>query len=314
MSNLRNLSLALALAATGAAPAVMAQSIHAGSETGSYTKDFCPEVEKALKKGYFEHKCTISQGTGDNVDKVLAKPSDVGIGQFDIVAARAEQAAGKLTVINPNIGLECLYAVTSDPAVTSLKGLAARMPVALPPEKSGATATFQYLQSLDKGLAELRKVTYYGSALEAVEAVTKGDAALAFIVQFPNTKNDVFKAINEAKLHFIPVINREILRREIGGQAVYQPQEVVVTPVGMLSKLTGKEAQKIETTCTPVVLFTGDPSQFKEGSNERKDQDELIKTLGQAQPPSSKDWKDVLKNTIAIGKDKVEGLIQKYSQ
>ena len=78
---------------------------------------------------------------------------------------------GKLAIVNPDMGFECLYAVTSDQSVNSLKGLSARMPVALPSEKSGSTATFRFLQTLDDGLASLRRVTNHGSALEAVVAV-----------------------------------------------------------------------------------------------------------------------------------------------
>ena len=306
MPSLAILSLVLAVSAP-----VHAQKIHAGSATGSYTNDFCPQVQAALKMQYFDHQCTTSQGSGDNVEKVLATPTDVGLGQFDVVAAAVDQNPGKLAVVNPGVGMECLYAVTSDPNVTSLKGLSPRMPVALPPEKSGSTGTFQFLQSLDPGLAELRNVTYVGSAKEAVEMVINNKAALAFFVQFPNTKNDVFKAINDAKLTFIPVINREILRREVAGQRVYQPQEVVVTPPGLLGRLTGQEPDKIVTTCMPVVLFTGAPESMPEGTA-RQDQEDVIKQLAQVQPPSEGDWKDILQNTVSIGKSKLDELMQQF--
>lgn len=302
--------IALALATAGGAPA-LAQNIHAGSASGSYTNAFCPQVQATLKKEYFEHVCATSQGTGDNVEKVLANPKDVGLGQFDIVAARAVEQPDKLTVVNPNLGLECLYAVTSDDSVDSLKGLSKRMPVALPPQKSGSTATFQYLQSLDENLNSLRNITYHDSALKAVEAVIGGDAALAFFVQFPDTNNKVFETINDANLKFVPVINRQILRREVSGYRVYEPQEVVVTPAGLLGRLTGKKPTTVDTTCTPVVLFTGAPQQLPEGV-EREDQQEVIKLLAQVPRPEAGDWKDIFKNAVAIGKDKVNELMEKY--
>jgi hypothetical protein len=305
-------NIVLILAAIGGTP-VLAQQIHAGSATGSYTNDFCPEVQKTLGSEYFEHQCATSEGTGDNVEKVLANPKDVGLGQFDIVAARATENPDKLAIVNANLGLECLYAVTKDASVTRLKGLSPRMPVALPSEKSGSTATFKFLQTLDSSLAELRNVTYHGSAMEAVQAVINGDAALAFFVQFPNTKNAVFQAINDAKLNFVPVINRQILRHEVAGYRVYEPQEVVVTPSGLLGSLVGKEPTKVDTTCTPVMLFTGQPGLFPEGSNERKDQEDVVKLLANTPRPSGGDWTDVFKNAVAIGQDKVEALIEKYS-
>ena len=288
---------------------VLAQNIHAGSASGSYTNDFCPQVEKALRVQYFEHQCTTSDGSGDNVAKVLANPVDVGLGQFDVVAAANDSNPGQLAVVDPGIGLECLYAVTSDTSVDSLRGLSPRMPVALPPQRSGSTATFQYLQTLDESLAQMRNISYHDSALAAVQAVISGNAALAFFVQFPNTKNPVFQTINDAGLKFVPVINRQILRREVAGQQVYQPQEVVVTPAGLLGRLTGREPDKIITTCMPVVLFTGAPHRFPAGSAEYQDQQDLLNQLAKTEAPSGGDWSTILRNAAAVSRERVESLI-----
>jgi hypothetical protein len=296
------------LAGVLSATSATAQSIYAGSASGSYTNDFCPEVESKLKSAYFEHRCATSEGTGDNVDKVLADPKSVGFGQLDVVAARMMESPGKLAMVDPNIGLECLYAVTSDSQVDRLKGLSPRMPVALPSEKSGSTSTFRFLQSLDPGLAALRKVEHYNSAKEAVTAVVKGQAALAFFVQFPDTKNEVFQTINDADLTFVPVINRAILRQEIEDIKVYQPQEVVVTPAGLIGTLTGGEPARIDTTCTPVVLFTGNPMGMAEG-NDRDDQEEVLRLLATVQRPSKGDWTDIFANAVKVSKDKFDDLM-----
>jgi hypothetical protein len=305
-------TLPLLLAMMLASGHALAQQIHAGSATGSYTNDFCPQVEEALKAQYFEHRCTTSEGSADNVTRVLANPADAALGQFDVVAAAADDKPGTLAMVNPGIGLECLYAVTSEAGIDSLRGLSPRMPVALPSARSGSAATFKYLQSLDEGLAQMRNITHHDSALDAVQAVVDGNAALAFFVQFPNTKNQVFQTINEAGLNFVPVINRQILRREVAGQQVYQPQEVVVTPAGLLGSLMGQEPEKIVTTCMPVVLFTGDPSQLPEGSVERQDQLDLIKQLAATQPPSGGDWRDVLSNAVAISREKAQEFIDQF--
>ncbi len=310
--SLRPFLVALPLVVGLAATPVLAQQIHAGSPTGSYTNDFCPKVEEALKAQYFEHRCTTSEGSADNVARVLANPGDVALGQFDVVAAAADENPGKLAMVDPGIGLECLYAVTSETSVESLRGLSPRMPVALPSARSGSTATFQYLQSLDEGLAQMRNISHYDSALEAVQAVINGDAALAFFVQFPNTKNPVFQTINEAELKFVPVINRQILRREVAGQAVYQPQEVVVTPAGLLGSLMGRQPQKVVTSCMPVVLFTGTPEQFPESGNERQDQQDLIGQLAGVQPPSGGDWRDTLSNAVALSRERAQQFIDQF--
>jgi hypothetical protein len=91
------------LAGVLSATSATAQSIYAGSASGSYTNDFCPEVESKLKSAYFEHRCATSEGTGDNVDKVLADPKSVGFGQLDVVAARMMESPGKLAMVDQTI-------------------------------------------------------------------------------------------------------------------------------------------------------------------------------------------------------------------
>lgn len=287
-----------------------AQSIHAGSAAGSYTNDFCPQVQQAVAAEFFEHTCVTSEGSADNAEKVLANPHDVGIGQLDVIASFADQNPGELAIVDPELGLECLYAVTSQPDVSSLRGLSPRMPVALPSARSGSAATFGFLQELDEQLAALRNITHHDGPLEAVQAVADGDAALAFFVQFPNTSNPVFEAINSADLTFVPVVNRQILRREVGGVQVYQPREVTVTPTGLLGRLTGREDTKLVTTCTPVVLFTGTADRFEAGTVEHEDQVALIEQLAATQAPTSGDWTDILRNAVQVSRDRVERFLE----
>lgn len=302
----------LLLGGVSSTPVLAQSAIHAGSPTGSYTNDFCPQVERAIRKEFFEHKCATSQGSADNVAKVLENPKDIGIGQFDVVAAVADEQPGRIALVNPGIGLECLYAVTRESGIDNLRGLSPRMPVALPSERSGSTATFRYLQSMDESLANMRNITYFDGAMEAVQAVIDGNAALAFFVQFPNTQNPVFKAINDAGLNFVPVVNRQILRREVAGQQIYQPQEVVVTPAGLLGRLAGREPDKVITTCMPVVLFTGDPSVFPQGSDEAQDQADLIKHLAATKAPDSGNWTDVLKNAVSVSRERMQEMMDRF--
>ena len=80
---------------------------------------------------------------------------------------------------------------------------------------------------------------------------------MAFFVQFPGTRNDVFKLINDNELSFVPVINRNILRQEANGIKLYEALEVNVTPQGLLSMLKREDAPTIQTSCTKIALFTG---------------------------------------------------------
>ena len=141
----------------------MAESIHTGSDKGSYYNVFCPQVQGAIKKEYFNHQCVTSKGTAENVEKVKAAPSDIGIGQMDLLANETD-----LAIVVADIGMECMYAVTKDTSITSLAGLSSRIPLALPGQGSGSEKSFKNLQALDEGLASLRNLTNSESAFEAV--------------------------------------------------------------------------------------------------------------------------------------------------
>lgn len=264
--------IATAIALT-VSTAALGEGIHSGSKSGAYFNTVCPQVKDSLSKAYFQHQCETSLGTLDNQAKVTASPGDVGIGQWDVMAQLPAEQLDALEIVDPKIGLECIYAVTSETGLTSLADLHERIPMALPSEKSGSTATFKFMQTLDPdGL---------GSASDAIQSVIDGDAKIAFFVQMPDTGNAVFKQINKAKLSFIPVINRTILKQEIAGIRLYEAGQVAVTPQGLLASLTKKPVPVIDTTCTKIVAFTGKAT---EGN---VDQHDLIKQLGAIEPPKA---------------------------
>jgi len=278
-----------------------AESINTGSKTGSYHNDFGPRVESILGKQLFKHKRKTSQGSGENFDRVLASPTDVSLGQFDVIASAATEHPDAVTVIRDDVAMECVYAVTARDSWKTwgdVSALARRMRIALPAEKSGATSTFKFIQTFDKGLARARKISHYDSPLNAVLAVKQGMADIAFFVQFPNTDNKVFKNINDSGLYFVPVVSREMLRLKIDGRAVYRAQQVNVTPGGWLS--SGKD---VLTACTPVVLFTGNPGLFPADSNERLDQEDMIAALRKPDTKSFQPDKDWFQNVLANVKD-----------
>lgn len=302
----RSLLFATVLVLTGTATAT-ADTIHTGSEKGSYHNVFCPQVQSAIKKEYFNHKCGTSGGTADNIEKVKAKPTDVGIGQMDLLADETE-----LEIINANIGMECMYAVTSDSSIDSLSGLSSRIPLVLPGEGSGSQKSFERLQSLDEGLASLRNVSNASSAFEAVQKVVSGEAAMAFFVQFPDTRNEVFKLINENKLTFVPVISRNILRQEANGLRLYEALEVNVTPQGLLSMIKREDAPTIQTSCTSIALFTGKADGLE--GNAKSDQEAMIAALAKTQRPEKDGWKDMFENAKSMGQGAIDDVLKRFDK
>ncbi len=261
------------------APQALANQINTGGETGAYHASFCPQVETQLKKAKFDYTCTTSEGSRENIQRVIADPTQVGFSQLDVFALEGATYGGEdlFKVMRSDLGRECLFLVSRNPEFTSFGDIASyadQIRFILPPAKSGVTGTFEFLQQIDPdGLGRARNITYAESADEAIDLALAADDTVTLVVQFPDPKNTRFKTIHEQSGNIIPVIDRNILRQEIGGQKVYYAEE---TEISMPK--WNKSAEKVVTACTPMVLFTGAPARVDEG-NARKDQEDLIKTI-----------------------------------
>ncbi len=232
--------------------------IHTAGETGAYQNDFCPSLSKALEAAKLNYVCTASNGSVENIARVLENPQDIGFSQFDILARESLKFGGRpLTVIRNDFGRECLFMVTRNKNIKTfgeVSALAEHLSFVLPPEGSGAAATFEFLQKIDpEGLGKARRITYAASPDEAIARVLGGpDDHITLFVQFPDPNNPRFKAIDEASGQFIPVIDRAILRQEVNGQKVYHAQETEISNPKFL-----KKGETVITSCTPVTIFTG---------------------------------------------------------
>lgn len=272
----------LAAFAAGAAmlqPPAIAGQINTGGETGAYHSTFCPQLEGLLRKSKFDYSCAPSDGSRENIQRVIGDPAQVGFSQFDVYALEGNQLGGQelFQIVRSDVARECLFAVSNNPAITNygeIAALASQLRFVLPPEKSGSTGTFEYLQQIDpEGLGLARDITYASSADDAINtALTEPDTVTLF-VQFPDPKNARFKTIVEKGGNLVPVIDRRILRQEINGEKIYYAEETDIT----LPKWN-KSAKSAITACTPMVIFTGLPARV-EGAEARKDQEDLIRTV-----------------------------------
>lgn len=276
-------------AALVSGPASAANPIYTGGENGSYFGAFGPLLLDVLKQDFFDYELKTSAGSGENIQQVLSNPRAIGMTQTDVLAYQSAQdptVAEKITIIRNDVANECLYAVTDEANAERLSnwgavtGFARRLRFALGPEGSGSAQTFQLLQSFNEGLAQASNVSYMGSTDDAINAVINGEADVAFFVQFPDPSNPRFERLNEAKMAFVPVVDRAILRQRFtDGERAYKPVEVKVTSAGLLN---WRGVEKIITACTPLAYITGRPESLPEGSNDRLDQEELIQALRQA--------------------------------
>lgn len=279
MQNGAIFALSIALSTTVAAATAHAAAINTAGETGAYHKDFCPGLEKELAAAKLDFKCTPSNGSVENIARTLADPKQIGFSQFDIYAREAAKlGSAPLTVIRSDIGRECLFMVTRNKTFKTYGEVAAIAPnlrFVLPPKGSGSTATFEYLQKIDPtGLGQAKNIGYGATADDALDQVLSGeDNLVTLIVQFPDPDNARFKLIDEKSGQFIPVIDRAILRQEIGGEKVYYAQETEISSPKFL-----KKGETVITSCTPVTLFTGAPERVSSGVDRANHQD-TIRTI-----------------------------------
>lgn len=270
--------LALAILVLSAAQALAGQ-INTGGETGAYHATFCPQIATVLRKNKFDYACTPSQGSLENIQRVIADPAQVGFSQLDAFALETDNlGSDKLfTRIRSDVARECLFLVTRNRGVSNfgqIASVATQLHFVLPPQKSGSAATFQLLQRIDpEGLGLARNVTYAASVDEAITQAMSADDAVTLFVQFADPANARFQSIAKAGGNIIPVIDRAILRQEANGEKIYFAEETEITPAKW-----NKSAEKIVTACTPLVLFTGASDRIAD-ANDRKDQDDLVRTI-----------------------------------
>ena len=276
MKTLTSLTLMTLLAPLGAASA---NQINTGSETGAYHSTFCPALEAQLGRSKFEHKCTNSDGTADNMSRVAADPRQIGYGQLDIFALEAPALGGAKTFtrLRGDDVRECVFAVTRNKDITNYGDVAvnaARLRFILPAKTSGSAGTFRFLQQIDSdGVAKAKSVVNAADADEAIKLALSADDTVAFFVQFPDPDNPRFKAIQDQGGHIVPVLDRAILRQQLDGQKIYFAQE---TQVGNAKWM--KSGQKVVTACTPLVLFTGTPDRVT-SDKARQDHKDMIATV-----------------------------------
>lgn len=308
------------LTATAACAAILAlpaaasaNQINTGAADGAYNTTFCPALEAQLARSKFEHKCTPSEGTLDNLGRVAADPRQIGYGQLDVFALEAPALGGAKTFNRLRVDdvRECVFAVTRNRELTTFGDLAvnaARLRFIVPPKTSGSAGTFRYLQQIDAdGVAKAKAVVNAADVDDAIKQALASDDAVAVFVQFPDPDNPRFKNIQEQGGHIVPVIDRAILRQQIDGQKVYFAQETQVANAKWM-----KSGQKVVTACTPLVLFTGTPERVT-SDKARQDHKDMIATVqalkADALVPKESTWSRLWRRTRELTGQSVEKLV-----
>ncbi len=316
----RTLHLAAAALALAAVPvaAHAGTQINTGGPSGAYHASFCPALSGELKVSQLDYPCTPSAGTRENIERVLTDPRQLGYAQYDayVLETRQLKAEAALTVVRQDDVRECVFAVTRNKELTTYGALAAnagKLRFILPPADSGSVSTFNFLRTADaEGLARAKSVSNAKSADDAIREALAADDTVSLFVQFPDPDNARFALVKQLGGHIVPVIDRAILRQEIGGKKVYFAQETQVENADWI-----KSGRKVVTACTPLVVFTGSPDLVKD-QQARKDHEDMIRTVAALKSasllPQESLFNRILKKTRELSAVSTEKILELSDQ
>lgn len=308
-------SLTTTLTLTLMTASVSALELNTGEPSGAYFKEFCPAIQTAAKEQGVELECKTSKGSINNLETVKQTPSQFGLSQYDVFSLK-DKDQQSFTPIRDDIGKECLFMVTKNKLINNMGDIASSAPYMnfiLPPEKSGHSGTFKYLQKIDPtGLGKATKITHAASTEDAITSTLTSEDSVTIFVQFPNPDNKFFKLVNENGGHFIPVISREILSQSIKGRKIYSAQSTEVTNPEWHQ--SGKE---LITACTPIVLFTGKSDSITDPDTQARHTNAI--TVLQQIPadklrPKEGWFSQLWTSTKAVSAKSVEGLVEATEQ
>lgn len=287
--------------------------VYTGEKTGAYYNKICPAIKKEASKNGVELNCKTSAGSLDNLDKVLDKPSNFGLSQFDQFALKYSNKSNQTvyTPIHDDIGTECLFMVTNNKLISNFGDVVASAPYLnfiLPPEKSGHAGTFKYLQSIDPdGLGKATKVSFASSTEDAITQTLTSKDNVTLFVQTADPKSALFTLVNKNKGHFVPVISKEVLAQVVKGTKVYRAQETAVS-----NPKWHKSGTKVITSCTPIMLFTGKSLKIQDPAQKTAHEKAIAKLTAipaEKLRPQQGWFSKLWNNSKALSAKGVEGLV-----
>jgi hypothetical protein len=280
MRDIRTLTVVAAGLLLGA-QAASAQSIYAGAKSGSYYGTLCPAMVEGLKSDGFTAKCVETDGSIDNIQKLLDDPSGIAMVQTDAFADWSQanpDAAKQLLPVRSDLASESVYLVSKNLTdFADVVRFVTRIKLVLPPKDSGPVQTFDNLKHLLPqvfGKIEDSQITYAPSAAAAIDMALANDNTVALFVQLPDPANPNFKTIISKKGHFVPLVAQALLDQKLGDQPVYTLETRPVKAAGIIAS-----AVQVTTLATPITILVRTEDATKEGTNARTNYDDMVKKL-----------------------------------
>jgi len=250
---------ALALPAYAQSPLCNGDCFLTGGQAGDYYQYFAPPIQALFPKAWVDVPTAESPGSLASIEWVATHPHSYFFAQGDIVALIAQDQpdlSSKVKIIRgSDIGNEAVLAIMNDRIWERSQGSwaaiaqhARQVRFVTAAEKSGPGTTMRALMKLDPaGLGQAR-VTYAASMDAAIDAVADGSQDVALMVQFANPENGRFQKVNNAHLHFAPVIMGKMRDLKLpDGRPAYD----------LCADLDVGAAKPLTTACTPIQFGTG---------------------------------------------------------
>ncbi|MEM7619268.1 MAG: hypothetical protein AAF228_02230 [Pseudomonadota bacterium] len=293
-----------------------ANQINTAHKTDAIHETFCKRLQNVLKKQQFDYDCVPSSGMLENTKRIEQQPSHLGYAHFDVFALETSQRSTQdvFQTIRKDIGKACLFLVTKNKKLTNFGEIAAQaknLRFILPPENSSHVGTFEYLQQIDTaGLGQAKQILYAKSLDDAIEDALASDdpLVLTMFTKLPASNHTIFKKVSKLGGHFIPVIDRNILRQDIGGEKIYFAEETEI-----INPNWTKKGVKLVTACTPIALFTGKTENVSD-EKAKQDHKDLVRTLTQTPIaqllPQENFFAKLWKQTKALSASSVEQILE----
>jgi hypothetical protein len=306
-------ALAVAMGAAARADEGNIKAVWGGGAAASsaYTANYVPKVIEVLDSQHLSGYAWggVSQGTVANAEMVTQHPTNLAVGQLDIFTLIKDQPIPgregmkyQFTIVKPDMGPECLYLITQDKSYKTFGdviGNGWQLGVITGGEKSGSFGTWNVLAAVYPDLKAM-PVTHAAAIGDIVEAVKQRKDSVGFFVMRPDPDSDVFKAIADADLTIVPVVDFDL-----EGKYKFMSLKVSHGWSG------GKEVQ---TACTTVALITGDPGSANLTSDSDKRRlAETIKRMSAVDPksfqPDASSWRDMWDSIASYSTEQATSLM-----
>ncbi len=233
----------------------------------------------------FPCNATETKGSGANLDglrKDVGDPTSYDViyikGSMAEDLLREPDAAGKYEFVRSVAG-EAAFTVMNRKTAAAVrnwqgvKDAAFLLSIGLPGEESGDAAVFRALQKVDGSPLKDLDVRVYKGREELLTAVKSGQVRVGWYVQYPNTKNPLFRMINDSEdLVVMGVVDQDM--NQLGGSVGVN----TVTIADAKAFGLAGAAKKIETTTLRAAIVAKSPSVYPEG-RARKIQQAVIAKL-----------------------------------